>query len=512
MAMSVRRLHLAQAALLAVAGLAAAGLAGCASTKGASAAGGPVAALPPSVAALGDSFGAGNMSAFAEGNLASISAFSLPNGIPVVLRRSSANRVLALSLVIRGGAAAAAPGKAGLESLALATMARGSAKYPYEEIQALLDETSSSLGRSSSLDFSSYSLVTLDKYLDRLLPLWADTLARPLLAPEDFEQCLSEAKLALQAKAQDPWASTAFAVNEVFFEGHPYAAAPEGTGDSLERATLEAVRDWYASSFSADRMFIVAVGDFDPEALREKLEAGGLGSIPDRKLGPVPRPPAFAPGGALGSLDKREFPQSRGVAYLRGDFAAPGPEDPDYMPLNIGLQMFSDLLLNVVRDEHGAVYTPSAYIRDNLANYGSIVMYKTKVAGRIKSYIDEAADDLFAGRVLSTDPEASGGAKPRASVAAALASYKATYVNALFEGQATNAGVAARIAKSIVASGDCRSWLLDFDRIEAVTADQVRAALAKYLAKGRIRWVVLGSQDAILPAVDVDFEYLGSAP
>ena len=52
------------------------------------------------------------------------------------------------------------------------------------------------------------------------------------------------------------------------------------------------------------------------------------------------------------------------MGYLRGDFAAPPPADPDYMPLSLGMKALSDLLFNVVRDKYGAVYSPDAYIRD----------------------------------------------------------------------------------------------------------------------------------------------------
>jgi zinc protease len=496
-------------ALRAAAALALAFLAGCATTGPTSTSAAAAGAAPSALGAMGDAFGSGGLSPFAAENLSSISVFSLSNGIPVVVKRTTANRVLALSLVLRGGAAAATPDTAGLESLALATMARGSAGHSYEEIQGLLDETSSGLGRSVNLDFSSYSLVTLDKYFARLLPLWADTLVRPAFAKKDFDQVLSEARLALQSKAQDPWATASLETNAVFFAGHPYAATPEGTEESLARASLDAVVEWHSTAFSANRMFVVAVGDFDPAALRGQLEAG-IGSIPDRGYPLPPAPPGFPVGGGLGTLTRREFPQSRGIAYLRGDFAAPGPDDPDFMAMNVGMRMLADLLLNVVRDKYGAVYSPGAYIRDSVANYGSIVVYKTKVAGRVKSYVDEAVAELAAGKVLSVDPSAAEGARPRTTIEEALPSYKAKYVNDLFEGQSTNAQVAARIARSIVSSGDCRSWLLDFDRIGAVTADQVRSALRKYLFEGRVRWVALGSADAILPVVDMDFEGFAS--
>ncbi len=447
---------------------------------------------------------AAELSEYARAGLASLSTFELPNGIPVVVRRNSASAVRHIALVIRGGAAAATPETAGYELLALKTMARGSKRYSYEEITALLDETSAALGPSAQLDFSMYSLTALDKHFERLLPVWADTLVAPRFQAADFDQVLSEAKLALKSKEQDPWQRTGVAVNSEFFTGHPYAASPEGTKVSLSAATLDAVRAWYDGRFGADALFVVAVGDFDPTALKAALSPT-IGAIPARGGGAFAQVPAFAADGA-GRLVKVEHPQSRGVAYLRGDFAAPSPADPGYMAANIAMKMFADLLFNVVRDEHGAAYSPNAFIRGALANYGSVVIYKTTKGAEVKRYIDEAFDELRAGRCLSVDPEKSDVAMPTATmpratmprmpIADALPVYKAQFANEYFEKLQTNAAVAGLIAQSVVTTGDCRSWLLDEARIKAVNAREVEAAVAA-LSSSRLVWVALGSRDAI---------------
>lgn len=446
------------------------------------------------------------LSPFAREGLRSLSTFSLPNGIPVVVRRNDASAVRHLSLVIRGGSLAAKPETAGYELLALRTMARGSADYPYETIQSLLDETSAAMGATSVFEYSAYSLTALGKHFGRLLPVWADTLAKPAFAAEDFEQVLSEAKLALKSKEQDPWQRTGLALNAEFFAGHPYAATPDGTKESLAAADLEAVKAWYASSFSADRIFVVAVGDFEVEELKASL-AATIGAIPDRKAGIPPAAPAF-PAAGEGRLLKREHAQSKGLAYLRGDFAAPSPKDPDFMATNIAMKMFSDLLFNVVRDEHGAAYSPGSYIRAFGANYGSVTIFKTTKGAAVKDYIDEAAGELAAGRCLSVDPTRSEGSKPRMPVEEALESYKAQYANDYFEKLQTNAAVAGLIAQSVATTGDCRTWLLDGQRIAAVKAEDVRRAFKSTLAS-RVTWVALGSKDAIDPIDPAKFSRLG---
>lgn len=446
---------------------------------------------------------ASQLSAFAKEGLASLSTFQLSNGIPVVVRKNSASPVRHLSLVIRGGATAATPATAGYESLALTTMARASAKFSYDDIQALLDETSGGMGPSSTLEYSTYSLTALNKYFGKLLPVWADTLMAPAFRQEDFDQVLSEAKLAVQAKEKDPWKRTGVQINNAFFAGHPYAPSPEGTMESLSAATLDAIKAWYAQSFSADRIFIVASGDFDTASLKKELDAA-LGSLPNHKAGIPALAPRFPTTGAS-SLLKVEHPSARSVAYVRGDFAAPAPGDADYMAANIAFKMYSDLLFSVVRDKYGAVYTPSAYIRTFGANYGSIVMYKTNKPGKIKAYIDEATAQFAEGKILSPDASADG-ESPRMSIEEGLEMYKAQFANEYFEGLQTNSAVAGLITQSVIATGDCRTWLLDAQRIDAVTAAEVRAAAAKYLFGNRITWVVLGSKENLVNVVDADYQ------
>ena len=452
----------------------------------------------------GASIGEKGLSAFAKENLSSFSTFTLSNGLPVIVKKSSANRVEHISLVIRGGSAAASEAKAGIEALALKTMARGSGRHGYEEIQELLDETSSGLGSAASFDYSIYSLTTLDKYFERLFPLWADTLVAPSFKQADFDQELSNARIALESKEQDPWSKTGLEMNKRLFAGHPYAASPDGTQASLAAASLGDVKAWYAERMRADALFVVAVGDFDAAKLRAELEAS-LGKLP-----PVGAPlPPVAPLARNGqwSLAKVEFPQSRGMGYLRGDFAAPTYSDPDYMPLSIGMKMLTDLLFNVVRDKHGAVYSAGAFIRDYKANYGSITLFKTKSPGAAKAYVDEAVAVLASGRAVAIDPQSSkDGFAPIADL---LEAAKAQFINELYESQATNAAIAGRIAASVVATGDYRSYLLDVDRIRAVTTEQVRAALGKYFLKGPVAWVALGSADVLIPAQAVDFTGFG---
>ena len=187
---------------------------------------------------------------FIRDNLPGFSSSRLSNGIPVYIKQNAANRVRNLSLVILGGSLTADPGEAGWTKTALATMARASSKYPYKTVVDLLDATSSSISSSAQFEYSTFSLNVLDKYFDRLFPVWADMIVAPSFAKSDFDQAQSETLLAIQSKDEDPWAITGRVMNEAFFAGHPYAIVPDGTEATVQAATPQAMDSWYASNLS----------------------------------------------------------------------------------------------------------------------------------------------------------------------------------------------------------------------------------------------------------------------
>lgn len=438
--------------------------------------------------------GKGAASSFVKENLATFSSFVLSNGIPVYVKRNDANRVRNISLIVQEGGAAD-PSQAGLAKLALSTMARASAHYAYEEVVEQLDATSSSIGASANFEYGALTLNALDKYFDSLFPVWADMATNPGFRDEDFRQARHEAELAVQSKDQDPWAFAGKIMNAAFFENHPYSVDPDGTEASLGAARVGDLKEWYGKSFVPERIFVVAVGSFDPEALKGLLEPT-IGAMAGKNSPPAKRAPDFKASPARG-LIAEAHEQSRGVFYLRGDFPAPGPSAPDYMAANLAMKLFSDLLFTVVRDGYGAVYTPSALIRAFGANYGSISIYKTSAPEKIKSYIDETVGILSQGRCVSVDPSRSGEEAKFMRIEDALESYKRMYVNEYFAAVRTNAAVSRLTIASVLRAGDPADWLYDVPRIGSLTPADVAKAFDDYVIKGNFTWVAAGDQNLL---------------
>lgn len=435
--------------------------------------------------------GAGAQSNYVRENAPTFMKTVLSNGIPVYMKVQSANRVFHVSLVLNGGSLVTPAEQAGWEKIALATMARGSRQYPYEAAASILDRTSSSISASAQFEYSTFSLTTLDKYRDELLALWGDMLTAPAFAQSDFDKAKEDATLALQSMDQDPWSATQKLMNLTYFKGHPYGVNPEGTEESIGPMMVADAARWYREHFSSDRIFVVAVGDFNPADIAKSLESI-LGGIPNLKLGAVPKPANF-PMGPSGSIVTQAHDQSKGTLYLRGDFAAPAPGSPDYFATALAARLFSDMLFSVVRDKYGAVYTPSAMIRSFEANYGSIMIYKTNAPDTIKKYIDEAARYIAAGRVVSVDP-AKTGADGYMSITDAIDTYKQLYINEYFEAVRSNAAIASLMIHSVERTGDPADWLKDQRRIDAIDLGAVRKAFDTYIMNGALTWVAVGDQ------------------
>ncbi len=445
----------------------------------------------------------GEIGPFAKSQLPTFKVFTLDNGIPVIVKINPANKIFNIQLVLRGGSSLHNLENAGIETLMLSTMARGSVRYDYKTIIDILDKTSSSISYSVYFDYSTYSLNTLDKYFNETLPIWVDTLVNPTFNESDYNKSLSEMKMNEESIRSNPYTLGINRLNQEFFKNTPYAANPDGTSYSLKKMTLEKVKLYYKNYFSSNRMFIVAVGNFNVDELKNKLNEE-IGKIENKNVKFV-EPFSFY-GKVKNQLIKVNFSQANDVTFLRGDFAAPSMFSEEYLPFAMAIEMMSDLLFSIVREKYSACYTPYAYTRGFLANYASIVIYRCSKTENIKKYIDEAVTPLIKGMCLNQDAEIKEKFVPIQNV---LEIYKLLFMNRTFEKNQTNAAISSQILYSILNYGDYRYYLLDIDRIQKVTAEQINEVIKKYIASQPIMWMISGDPNHIALINPPDFTYLG---
>lgn len=431
--------------------------------------------------------------AYMQANLPTIETRVLANGATLIVKKNPANRIFSMKIAFRGGSALVPPDKAGLEAMTLALMARGSIDHPYAELQRLQYEKSSSIGyTASSYDWSSLDLNTIDKYWDELFKIFADCALHPAFDPAQFAIVQNDFRVSIQKSMADPYNFAVTRLHDKMFAGHPYAAEFGGTAASVSSITLEDIKAFYERTMGADRMVVVAVGNFDADALAASLNAT-IGTIPAKSvvIPPVGRYKASA------ALYLEKFDKSKGVAYVRGDYPIADIKSPDFATQQLAYSMLDELLFSIVRTDHGACYSVWSRAFGFLNPYGSLVVYKTDKPSAAKGWVDESIALLASGKTLNIK----GGSEKYAPIASTIDAYKAKYVNAFFGNQETNAQTATQLATSYLYFGDHTEYLRFIDKINAISADDVVAAVNAYVVNAPISWIVVADQ-ATLAAVD----------
>ncbi|MDC7223836.1 MAG: pitrilysin family protein, partial [Spirochaetales bacterium] len=420
-----------------------------------------------------------------------IVSLTLDNGIPLIVQQSETSSVRSLKLFFEGHAQYTVPSKEGIEKMTLTLMSHGSENYSWEEVQTLLHEKSSSVGASADyFDYSGFSLTTLDKYYEEIYDLFSDELLNPSWDEEEFDKVKNSLLMARTQKEADPYSLASQVLSDSFFGDHAYQADIDGNLESLESITLDDLKAYYEMALTADRMFFVAVGDFDVQALREELnkDFGSLSFTGE----------SFTPVSALESVEEglltEHFASSPDLAYVRGNWSLPEMSEADEAALDLALSLLDDILFQVVRTENSACYSVWANLYDFQAKYACFGVFKTQVPYDVDEMILQAVDILASGLAMSTSP---GGDDPYVPIAESLDFYKAQFVTKYYSGQQTSASIAEQIGKSYLYDGDPAAYRLQSTLWENVTAEDIVRVVEEYIEDQPILWIVLGGDEVL---------------
>lgn len=462
-------------------------------------------------------FDAGTVNEYAKKNAPLVSVSYLDNGIPVIVKKSDANRILSVKAVLTGHVADLATPKAGVESMMLSLMERGSARYSYQEVQRILHRRSASIGAAyGSFDMSSFDMSAIDTYFEEVFDAYADAFLHPAWNAEEFPRLIDEFRMNRQQAENDPYQRSVLVLHDAFFSGHPYARSWDGTPDSLATLSLDDLKAHYERTVSASKLFLVAVGNFDKGALLSRLNAT-FGRLPAKAYERT-AVPSFE-GTVKSDLIVEPYEESGGLAFVRGDFALPAPGHPDSTAVSVAFSLLNDVLFEIVRTRNGAAYSVFANSFGFKANYGCLTVYRTSVPGKVKKYVDESIAVLLSGRCLAGKVSATAEGKSGLGaastteaqeqafvpIAEALPFYKRQFITSFFSGQQTNGSVASQIASSALYRGDCREYLLLADRVNAVTPEDIVRVAGRYLRDNPTLWVVLGGPDVLQDVRKEDF-------
>jgi zinc protease len=396
-------------------------------------------------------------------------------GIPVILRRVTANNVVAANLYLLGGSRQLTRTNQGIETMLLEASERGTAKYPRDVLRAKMAALGSSIGVSPGADWTTIGLRATVSGLDSTWAIMADRIAAPTLAPAEVELVS-----AVRQRKDSPDALLDYLADSITFVDHPYGLDPIGTEASLSKLSVADLKAYHASQIVSSRMMLVVVGNVSRTKV-EKLVRETLGRLPKGSYTwAPPAAPAVLPSAYV--MEKRSLPTN----YLQGYFIGPPATSKDYAALRLACAVLSGRLFNEVRSKRNLSYSVNAPFVERAFSMGGL-------------YVTTTAPD----QVLQIMLDQIGALREGYITPDGLERLVQQFIVTYFLDNETNADQANLLARAALYQGDYRRAAGFVDDLRAVTPEDIRSAARKYMTN--VRWAYVGDPARVTPARLVRF-------
>ncbi|MFQ6110387.1 MAG: M16 family metallopeptidase [Nitrospinota bacterium] len=256
----------------------------------------------------------------------------LENGLTVILKENHLAPIVTLHLFVRTGSIYEGEYLGSGVSHVLEHLVHGGTTKRRSEREGnlLLARMGNRSNAYTTRDHTGYYISTTREHLESALDLLVDWVLNSAFTEEEWRRELGVVKREMEQNQDDPARVLTRLAAENLFKVHPARIPVIGYREVLDGLTREKVMEYYRRTYVPNNMVLVAVGDFEREALLEKIKSTlrpfKRGTLPFVSL---PAEPAQA--------GKREMTREMEVstAYLDISFRTIPLTHPDLYPLDI---------------------------------------------------------------------------------------------------------------------------------------------------------------------------------
>ncbi|MEP6491606.1 MAG: pitrilysin family protein [bacterium] len=394
------------------------------------------------------------------------------NGLKVVLRRNTANDVVAANVYLLGGTQQLSPATQGIESLLLQSGERGTKRFPRGATRSVVARLGSVIGIGPSEDWTVFGFTSIRSTFDSTWAVFADRLMAPTLDSNEVELVRARMIAAVVDAANSPDPIVNHLADSLAYVGHPYGFSPEGTESALRSITLANVRNYQTTQMVTSRMLLVVVGNVDRSRLEQLVQAS-LGKLPRGSYvwAPPRQPPKL--GRAL-VVREAALPTN----YLLGYYAGPTAREPDYQALRIATAVLSGRFFTEIRSRRNLSYEVDAPFVERAISTGGVYVTTTdpnQTLQIMRAEIDRLQRELI-------DP---GG----------LERLVQQFITDFFLKNETNGDQATFLARAQIYQGDYRVANHFVDDLRRVRPEDIRRVAKQYMHD--FRFVYLGKPAAL---------------
>lgn len=279
----------------------------------------------------------------------------LPNGLRVVIAERPGVPLVAVRLVLRGGASLDPPGRSGLAHLTALAARRGTRRRTGPEIDLAVESLGAELGAGVDEDATYFGLSAPVEVLPRCLDILADVAISPTFPAAEVQRLRRREIASLAHDLDEPALVADRAMLQAAYGDHPYGHPPEGRSRDLGVTRRTDVASLHREGYRPSSALLVVVGRVEVAevlSLVRRRFGGWRGPDGGIAMPGAPEPPRTS----VVVVDKPDVTQAQ-VRIASAGFAR---RSPDYFPGIVASALlgggFTSRLMEAIRVNRGLSY------------------------------------------------------------------------------------------------------------------------------------------------------------
>jgi zinc protease len=197
----------------------------------------------------------------------------LANGLRVVVVERHELPLLAAQMLLRNGAEADPPERAGAADVTASLLIQGTEKMSAPQIADAIESLGGTIFSGGGWNSASAGMVVMSDKAQPAFEVLSDVVLHPTFKEEELERLRKQMLDSLRVEMQQPGSVADYARVRVVFPAGEYAHPRSGTLETLQAITRDDVTRLYRTIYRPDNAVLVLVGDVtvqDGKALAQK--------------------------------------------------------------------------------------------------------------------------------------------------------------------------------------------------------------------------------------------------
>lgn len=244
----------------------------------------------------------------------------LDSGLRILVRENPSLPLVAVDCWVGVGAIDETDEHAGISHFLEHMFFKGTRRYPTGAMDRIVKGMGGYNNAATSMEYTHYFIVAPSEHFATALDLLADHLTGLTLPEDELDRERQVVKEEIRRKDDSPSGRLYTLLSTAAFGRSPYAREVLGTPESLDRIDRDTMDRYWREHYTADRLVMGVAGAVDAAAVVDAVTArlGSLAAAPPAP--PDPPPPPVEPVSA-------ESDMAVGQGYLAWAFRTPGRAD-----------------------------------------------------------------------------------------------------------------------------------------------------------------------------------------